>query len=183
MISNRIASLSNEQKPPEKLLPWLTYVHFLTDKLKSATGDARLEVLRQEWVKRNWWDKHTLGIQDELVLHREILMWSQANLCWYARTIIPESTYKTNTDLFDRLRKESLGHLIFQGSVIHRQQMYYYSITQDRIEYHWLNDVMHQHTKELWVRLSEFSVQEKGSFFLTEILLPGLEDALSCSLK
>jgi chorismate--pyruvate lyase len=163
---------------PKKLLPWLSYVDFLTAKLKTEVGDARLEVLDQRWASVGWWEQFILQIKDERVLQREILMWAFDQPCWYARTIIPATTYQADQTLFERLRKESLGHLIFNGTSIKRHQKINYLINQESIEYHWLNEHMHQQRQELWVRLSEFLLHDTWSFFLVEILLPGLENVL-----
>ncbi len=183
MFIKQTPFVTMKRKPPKKLLPWLHYVDFLTDKLKSEAGDARLEVLSQRWASANWWDKHALKVQDVQVMHREIVMWAFEKPCWYARSIIPISTYEADTALFDRLRKESLGHLIFNGSMIKRHGMVIYPINDQSIEYYWLTDSMRQEASELWVRLSEFMVHDRWPFFLLEILLPGLEKALLCSQK
>ena len=156
------------------LLPWLVYEQSLTNKLHATAGDARLDVLDQRWELTNAWDQNILKLNSTQVMHREILMWAFDAPCWYARTILPAATWEANTALFDRLKTEPLGHLIFDSTEVKRGSLMHYMITPASVEYSWLNELMHQGESELWVRLSEFVVNDTHSFFLVEILLPGL---------
>lgn len=159
---------------PQALLPWITYQDSLTERLKATAGEARLDVLAQRWVLPNWWDTHVLQIDSETVLHREILIWAHHKPCWYARTVIPYTTYHTDAAFFNRLEKESLGELIFNQVRVKRVYQINYPINDQSIEYHWLTEAMHYQTKTLWVRLSTFVIDDDRPFFLIETLLPGL---------
>ncbi len=171
---------------PALLLPWLTHQNSLTERLQEKAGKTRLEVLGQCWELPDWWDKQVLQIIDETVLHREILMWASKKPCWYARTIIPKTTYDASKTIFDRLKNESLGALIFNDDRIKRVSLSHYPIDEQTIEYHWLTDIMHSKTKPLWVRISTFivtaalptppSTPEDNTypFCLLEIMLPGI---------
>ncbi|KTC66218.1 4-hydroxybenzoate synthetase [Legionella adelaidensis] len=160
-------------QPPEELLPWLTYREMLSEKLEKETGDARLQVLFQQWSYPDWWDKYVLNIS-EPVLHREILMWSLSTPCWYARSIIPQDCYMATPGFFNRLENESLGDLIFNNPEIKRQYLMHYPVTEELIEYHWLQPSWHENIKELWARKSCFIYKKKFKFYLIEIFLPGL---------
>lgn len=170
--SNRL--LKANSLPPEELKPWLNYQTSLTDKLKRLTGDAELEVLSQEWSLASWWDKFTLGLSCEKILLREILMLSQGTPCWYARTIIPESTYLANQVLFSRLKQESLGQLIFNEAGIRRTQLLTYAVDHHSLEYNWIPAVLRDESSEYWLRLSNFTIDDSAAFCLVEIFLPGL---------
>jgi chorismate--pyruvate lyase len=159
--------------PPVPLRPWLTHQHSLTDKLKSVACDVRLEVCRHEWGDPDLWDQQTLQLS-ERALHREILMWAGGDTCWYARTIIPSSTYLTEELLFDRLKTQALGELIWNHPHIKRTAITPYAINKNALEYGFLTPRMHQDTHPLWARLSTLSVHEHHSFYLLEIFLPGL---------
>lgn len=160
---------------PPLLLPWLIYEDSLTELLQSKAGHTRLQVLGQQWEAADWWDRHVVQMANQTVFHREILMWAGQEACWYARTIIPETTYNAEPLFFNRLQNESLGELIFNETKIKRAYMTYYPIGEQSIEYHWLNKVLPCSAKELWVRLSAFTFKEDFSFFLVETVLPGLE--------
>jgi len=162
-----------------QMLPWLLHEESLTEKLSDAAGDARLDVLDQRWESPDAWDLIVLKLNTTSVMHREILMWAFDSPCWYARTILPDTTFQANTALFDRLKTEPLGHLIFNGTEIQRASLTHYRISPSSPEYSWLNESMHQGALELWVRLSEFVVNGRDSFFLVEILLPGLSRFLT----
>lgn len=159
---------------PLQLHPWLIHEQSLTQKLKSISGDARLEILDQRWETSDAWDSCKLKLNAIQVLHREIVMWAFDSPCWYARTILPDNTCKANKALFDRLNTEPLGQLIFNGTEIQRASLIHYPISSLSMEYQWLNPTLHQDASILWVRLSEFLIASNDSFFLVEILLPGL---------
>ena len=170
--ANRL--LPVECKLSATLEPWLTHPHSLTERLIMKAGHAHLNVLRQSWQATDWWDKQMFQVQDSTVWHREIVMTASDEPCWYARTIIPRTTYEANEKTFDRLQKESLGKIIFNDSRIERLFLFHYPIDAKSIEYYWLNDMLHQHSKIVWVRLSAFSIDKNTPFYLVEIMLPGL---------
>jgi len=176
--------MNNSAVPPAELLPWLTHEQFLTKKLLAQAGDARLRVLNQSWKSTPWWDKYALLLDCECVMHREILTLAWDKPCWYARTILPRTTYKADQALFDRLQTETLGTLIFEGTQIERVSLRHYAINQQAIEYHWLTPAMKQGAECFWVRSSVFKLKSvtcsDHCFYLIEILLPGLESYL-CS--
>ncbi len=159
---------------PLHLKPWLTYSFSLTEKLRKETGEAILQVLNQHWLKPNWWDKFRLGLQSAKVMHREILMLSQEIPCWYGRTIIPEESYLAHPAFFEQLAREPLGALVFKDKAVCRNKLIIYPIDQQCIEYYWLLENWHQKNTQLWSRLSEFTFLDASSFYLVEILLPGL---------
>ena len=173
--SNSTLLFPVKHKLPSSLLPWVTHQDSLTKLLQSRAGNARLQVLGQCWESPNWWDKHVLHIEGESVLHREILMWAGKEVCWYARTIIPKATYQSGALLFERLQEESLGALIFNEPTIKRVNMSYYAISDQSIEYHWLNPLLHGSANVLWVRMSAFTLNAQLPFYLIETLLPALE--------
>lgn len=159
---------------PAPLLYWLTYEHSLTEKLKERAGDASLQVLSQRWDAPNWWDRFALNLECESVLHREIKMSAWDVPCWYARTIIPNTTYYIGRDIFKRLETESLGELIFNQPRIKRFSMLHYPINAQSIEYHWLSPEIRGDASALWLRLSVLTVDNDHPFYLIETLLPGL---------
>lgn len=166
--------LQTDKSPPVNLLPWLNHTGSLTDKLRCEAGDARLTVLHQGWHQADWWDRYTLDLADEQVFHREILMQANNKPCWYARTVIPQLTYQINQSFFERLNGEMLTGLIFGNPAVQRQFLFSYPVTSISYEYYWLNESMHNHATVLWARVAEYTVNQTGSFYLIEILLPAL---------
>lgn len=173
--------------PPKLLKAWLEHSYSLTEKLKEEAGEARLQRLTQYWCNPDWWDKFNLSGNHKKMLHREILMWARQKPCWYARTIIPASTFQNDVSLFSRLQQESLGNLIFSNEEVKRIALIHYAINAQCIEYHWLDESMHENADILWLRLSTFSLRDHYPFFLVEILLPGLiaarQEKLTSQLK
>lgn len=166
------------REEPQGLIPWLHYSDSLTDKLKTAKGCVNLTLCSQGWIKPTWWDKYFLSIQNELIFQREIIMESQGTAYWYARTIIPQSCYELDKTFFKRLEHESIRNLIFESSDVRRVQFQVYPIDQQHLEFYWLSQFFPCIRGNVWVRLAEFSFQNKGSFYLAELLLPELEGVL-----
>ncbi|MGQ3887447.1 chorismate--pyruvate lyase family protein [Legionella sp. CNM-1927-20] len=168
--------IADKTLPPKTLFPWLTYEQSLTKRLQCIVGEApKLTVLKQHWCPVDWWDKYVVGLsEDELALHREIIISAENKQCWYGRTIIPASTYQSYEALFARLNQESLGQLIFSNKAITRLAHKFYSITPQSIEYYWLKPIIHVNDSRLWVRLAVFTINNHAQFYLIEILLPDL---------
>lgn len=163
--------------PPNPLLnPWLTCQTSLTAKLEQAAGDAQLAVLQQAWKRAGWWEKYALNIDNQQVLQREIVMYAREKACWYARTLIPKVTYDNHADFFDRLDKQILANLIFNNDLINRKEFVNYAVNKNCLEYYWLENSLASESDYLWVRGSQFTISD-DSFYLMEILLPGLLEA------
>lgn len=172
MIVDKIYSLNC--KPPDNLLPWLSYTKMLTKKLNDRSCDIKLVVLQSCIKQTKWWDRYVLEISTDEVFNREIMVLAYDVPCWYARTIIPIKTYNQHQKLFKKLGSKSLGELIFGDNNIERTSLRYYCVSKDNIEYHWLASSICSEIPSFWVRLSEFAVLH-DKFYLAEIFLPELE--------
>lgn len=159
----------------EQFLEWINYKEPLTDKLFQAQGDAQLTLIAQQWMNTDLWAKSILGVQNDLVFQREIIMKSHGLVYWYARSIIPKDCYKLDPCFFDRLKEESIKNLIFGESRVQRLDFINYSVDSHCIEFYWVKKYIRRPQDILWVRISEFSFQQKESFYLVEIMLPELE--------
>lgn len=162
-----------EAQPNAWLLTWLLQTTSLTERLISLTGEATLTLLKQSITPVSWWGRYVLKLQEAEYLQREIVMSAKSESYWYARTLIPISTYQAKFSFFDRLKHESLGDLIYNEPKITRQLMYY-PISSNTIEYHWLNPWINCKASILWIRLSTFLFEGQYPFYLAEIILPRL---------
>ena len=158
---------------PPALLSWATYQSSLTQGLKAVAGDAQLDILGQTWDPPNIFDQQVLGLHHHSVFHRDISMSAWGEVCWFARTIIPDRTYEMHKVVFDRLKTESLGDLIFNDNRITRASLQHYSIDNQCVEYQWFALFITCQNELLWARRSQFMV-DTSPFFLIEILLPPL---------
>jgi chorismate lyase len=170
--------LTSSVSVPFLLQPWLVYTDSLTEKLRKESGEASLTVLSQSRVQASWWDRSVLGLSMQSVTQRQIVMSARKHICWYARTIIPDNTYKMNETFFERLRQESLGSLIFNDGRVKRYSLVNYAIDSQCIEYYWFRSFVNNSYQTFWARLSVFTIDVIYPFFLIEILLPGLIIAL-----
>ena len=165
--------------PPENLIAWLNNQSSLSNKLKSITGDATLEVLHESWRKPNSWEEDILGLYNEPLFAREILILSHEQACWYGRTIVPYATYHAHKTLFARLDTEPLGKLIYGNSEVKRLMLFNYAINKECLEYYWLPKYLQKSDETFWLRFSIFSLNELF-FCLNEILLPELKGLKTC---
>ncbi len=160
---------------PKKPESWLTHKGSITDKLKQHTKNINLKRLSHCFEAPDTWDIHHLKLSpnEKTVLHREILMTANALPCWYARTILPESSYTAEKTLFEQLTHTPLGELIHPHPDIHRTQITPYLIEANTTEYDYLS-VHIKITEPLWGRLSTFTIRHQFEFYLLEIFLPHL---------
>ena len=182
---------SAKTKPPHHLLEWLSCKTFMMAQLKAKTGDAHLKVIQQIWEPMNDWDRSRMLEHNEPVLHRDVVVSSWQQPCWFARTILPRPTYTAHLSLFERLEHEPLGNLIFYSPLIQRVSLAYYAIEKDSVEYSWLPNTINTQQQRLWLRYASFEVNnsdllvdgnesvatcQRLFFYLVEILLPHLEN-------
>lgn len=155
---------------------WVNYKASITERLKALSGDASLFVLNHTWEKADAWDIHTLRITtNSEVLHRDILMYSHQKPCWYARTILPKSTYNFEYERFKQLGSKTLGELIYNDPQVKRH-INPCKIQPEMLEHQYLQNALKQHTpqEDLWGRLSTFIIRDAVTFYLLEIFLPEL---------
>lgn len=161
--------------PPARLIPWLTHQGSITDKLKAQAGDAHLQLLKHSWELTDSWDQETLNLASNLpVLHREILMWAHNEPCWFARTIMPKSTYQAEETLFSRLKTTPLGELIHYHPNIRRTRIKPYPIVPNSMEHRYLAHALEYPVEQFWGRCSTFTLHKQYEFYLLEIFLPSL---------
>lgn len=154
---------------------WLKEKGSITEKLIQFAGEAVLDVISHRFEEADQWDHQTLEISlNTMVLHRQILMRASNTVCWYARTIIPQSVYHIEESLFERLKHESLGNLIHPHPDIERVEIRPYTIRPSMTEYAYLNAALKNNTMNeiLWGRISVFTLHNIHRFFLLEIFLP-----------
>ncbi|WP_392537073.1 chorismate--pyruvate lyase family protein [Legionella sp. 227] len=175
MAINTQSIFTISAKCSDPLTEWLNHQASLTDKLQQIKGEAKIELISQDWINTDWWNKNFLHIEDEMVFQRDIIMRSHGVAYWYARSIIPKKCYDLDPDFFGRLKNESIRNLIFDEEKVCRVQWISYPVDQQCLEYYWVKRTLDSVHGVLWVRLAEFSFQQKESFYLVEIMLPELE--------
>lgn len=163
--------------PPFFLQQWLDYPVSISDRLKNKSGKIRLEVLTHSWsYPLDIWD-HIILQSTTLFFRREIIMWANQHACWYARTLIPQTTYEIHKKFFNDLDTKPLGELIWNNSAIQRTQMQQFCIEENQPE-HLIFKKMGYNAPILWGRCSTFGIQSTTNplnFFLLEIFLPDIK--------
>lgn len=169
---------------PLPIIDFLCCVDAITDKLKECSQKVRMEVLSHAQAPVNWWERYVLGMTHHAsLLRRDIVTFSQEHACWFARTMVPDTTYHANPVFFDRLHNEPLAHLIYNEPRISRERIYSYTVSPQMLEYHWPAPMWILQASSLPVRVSIFRLEETFEsyrFYLVEIFLPGLLHAVQC---
>ncbi len=165
---------------PIGLEAWLYHQRSITDKLKEKSPNVYLECLFQGLVEPDQWENQHIEFEsqdDTPILRREILMYAGKHRCWYARTIIPNTTYTKESERFARLKTESLGEIIWSSSDIERQNMQHFSFNNTNSIHTYIASTLGQNLDKdtLWGRLSRFEIKKKYPFYLLEIFLPELK--------
>lgn len=158
--------------PPEWLLVWLQCPGSLTKQLEELSAEACLSVESQYWHSPDWWDRYVLRCTESLVFHRIIRMQSHNRDCWFAKTVIPQTTWEAAPAFFNRLSQEHLGNLVFNNPLVSRVSLTWERINRDHMEYYWVTG----EPEERWIRRSEFRFKHDFAFYLVEIMLPGLQE-------
>lgn len=167
--------------PPDGLNVWLNHTTAITDKLKMQHPHVYLTRISQGFVIPDAWEKkHTpppKHSNEALLFRREILMHAGEHACWYARTLIPESTYLKEATRFARLETESLGQIIWSTAEIQRQKMQQFCFDHTTLYHAYLKRVeaLQLDASPLWGRLSMFQINNTLPFYLLEIFLPELK--------
>ncbi len=161
--------------PPPGLKIWLDHPTSITDKLKTYHSNVYLTCLSQDWATQDPWEQQ--HIPATKIFRREILMYAAEDACWYARTMIPETTYLLDQSRFERLKTEPLGQIIWHASDIQRQNMIQFSLHQISLLYQYIAQIPQLKISEtyLWGRLSTFIIKQQLPFYLLEIFLPELQ--------
>lgn len=155
---------------PLELLSWLRHTDVMTDRLKSYAPQVSLKILEHDWVEANAWELKYLGIEGSL-LRRNVLIQSQNQPCWYARTMIPNTTYQRAPEFFDRLHQEPLAHLIYDEPRVTRCWIYSYGISPSQPEWLWWANLQYLAIERLWMRVSAFQFDQDDFFYLAELFL------------
>ncbi len=82
------------------LRSWLVYPNAITKRLEQRAGQAILQVLSQDFIETS-----CSSSQLSRIWSREIIISAYDEICWFARTIVPEHTYQMCQDFFSQLKK------------------------------------------------------------------------------
>lgn len=159
-------------KPPQTLLFWLHCQTVLTEQLRILTGEADVRLKKNAHLRAGWWEQYVLNWpRHQAVYQREVEIYSGTMPCWYARSHFLETTLARHPDFFDHLKYHTLGELIFNNPLVTRQNLHYYPVTKQSLEFYWLGQVAENHTV-LWVRQASFLLAGQDIFYITEIFFP-----------
>ncbi len=160
---------------PSPFRAWLEHVgSFMQRLVQHKVGDARIQVLRQLWLRPGVDEKRLLGIEGRAhAMVREVLILSEGKQWMFARTVIPRGTLTGEEQQLAHLKDRPLGSVLFKDPTMKRCDF----------EFARLHPGEKWHTKiaqtagcvlpDLWARRSLFSLHGK-SLLLTEVFLPDI---------
>ena len=169
-------------KIPEALSEWIQCTTSITDRAKKYAGHIEIELLNHEWTLKTFEETYPYVIKTEPLFLREIYMRCDDVPWWYARTLIPKTTYHLRQSRLDALGACPLGDLLYHDPLIVRTPFEYSALSPSTPEYK--QALSHlplcSGIDLLWARRSIFWI-EKKPLFLMEVFLPTLLKALTCT--
>lgn len=153
-----------ERKPSELVQKWMQHTESLMELAKTLFQRVEVNVLNETWLS-----------PEQYV--REIHMYCDNRIGWYARTIIPKETYNIRKKQWQGLKNQSLGSILFHDSAITRGSFEFTCLTSEMPEYHWALANKHYLNlpAHLWARRSTFFIQDQEIFYplyLLEVFFP-----------
>ncbi len=150
-------------KPPTETWEWMQTKTSITEKAKHECQSVRLELLDERWAHH---DDRFSGD----VFIREINMYCDEKLAWYARTKIPKKTYESRADKFKSLHGQPIAKILYNDPEITREDFVYAYLTPAMPEYQWaIKNAREKPLPDyLWARKSVFRI-EGEPLYLMEI--------------
>lgn len=155
---------------PPRLRPWLLDPGSLTRHLTlEASGDFRVERLRQNWQCPRLSEQRCLGLRPgEWSLVREVVLWGRGEPWVYARSILPASTLIGDLHRLRHLQNSSLGSLLFRQRGLRRAPFQLARIDGRKLPAALACDEL------LWGRRSRFELDGRP-LIVGEIFLPAFQ--------
>jgi chorismate lyase len=144
-------------KPPASVLAWMQTKTSITEQAKQHCGVVRLEVLNEQWEQE----------QETPMFVREINMYCDEKIAWYARTWIPQKTYNRRSEKFQSLQSQPLGKILYNDPDITRKDSVYAYLNSSMPEYQW--SVKHYSgvpPHYLWARKSIFQIDGEPLYLM-----------------
>lgn len=142
-------------KPPPSLWQWMQTNTSITERARAVCQTVHLDLLQEGWNNGTF--------------VREINMLCDGKLAWYARTWIPETTYRLRAKQFEQLQGHYLGSILFHDAGITRDKVTYIYLIPSMLEYQWAIKHMPSDNplpEYLWARRSVFLIDSEPLYLL-----------------
>ena len=147
---------------------WLNDAKNLVTSLSTFYGEIKLDKISQQFTNVNAFEQSLLAIQSALV--RQITISSINQSLVFARTIIPDNTYKYFTQELDNLGTKPIGdNLLFDKAKFARYEFIIRELTAEDF----YNETDRNITEKIFSRSSIFEYKDnpKLKFLITEYFL------------
>lgn len=162
-------------KAPDYLHAWLYATTALTKHLRTICQESSVTVLEQGLKPANWWERYVLSCEQP-VFRRDVLISAQKKPYWFARTIIPQSTFQQHSESFNRLQRETITALIYDNDRIKREHLNVFCINKESAAFYWLDPSLRNQEKQLWGRMAQYCFDGRDPFFIVELFLSSMKD-------
>lgn len=159
--------------PPGELVPWLQCCTSITERARAMGKEVKLDLLREGWDQAAVEEARLLNsVPSQSFYTREILMYCDQLPSWYARSVMPELTYRHWETALSGLGDQPLGNILYSEPSTQRSAFQYHCLSPTAT----LREYLQPHhcvptETPLWARRSLFSLQG-FPLLLQEIFLP-----------
>lgn len=160
---------------PSPFRAWLEHAgSFMQRLVQYKVEDARIQVLRQRWLRPEAEEKRLLDIEGSAqALVREVLILSERKQWMFARTVIPRGTLTGEEQQLAHLKDRPLGSVLFKDPTMKRSEFEFTCLQPGEKWHTRIAQTAGSALPDLWARRSLFSLHGK-SLLLTEVFLPDI---------
>lgn len=157
-------------KAPRHLHAWLRERGSLTQRLIAHFPAFSVQVLCEGFYPAHHDERVILGIADELVATREVLLCSAATPLVFAHSVTKRASLKRGFHLLGRVGTRPLGALLFADHTIKRSRLSFCQIDARHPLWHKAVDAAGPQAATLWARRSVF-YSGTDQLLVTEVFL------------
>ncbi len=154
--------------PSASLTDWLLNTGSLTERLQSRCRQFSVELLGQQSAQAEPEELRRLGMSQQQVVIREVILRGDQQPWVYARSVLPQSLCQADQQGFGQLGKQPLGKILFNDERFQRQPFELGVLTGPSRLHQYLNL---SEDKGLWGRRSVFTF-EGQRLSVAEVFLP-----------
>ncbi len=165
----------HEADVPVPFQAWVMYAgSFMQRLVQQGVNDARVQVLRQRWMRPRLEERQLLGIENGAhVLVREVLILSEEKQWMFARTVVPRSTLTGEEQQLAHLNDRPLGSVLFKDPTMKRGEFEIACLQPGEKWHAKISKTTGSLLPALWARRSLFTLRGK-LLLLAEVFLPDI---------
>jgi chorismate--pyruvate lyase len=154
---------------------WLRYKKSMTKRLRKYAGeDLAIEVTQAGWQRGDRYEHQILQVPlGQRFFIREVNITCNHNICMFARTTIPASSFSGKLKFLRHLGTKPLGNVLFADPSLTRSEFSYTLLPRSHELFIKSPTAASNQVTALWARYSVFMLKSER-LLLTEVFLPPL---------